>query len=101
MQLRKSDRSNRTKLILNKYGTSPELIFISLPGNNLSKEIQQVIEYCKENNCLAQLEFNGKTNWISQYSNLNTLTNAWYHLKTTKADILSQIRDKKIDSILT
>ena len=79
---------------------SPQLFISMMPGSELSNEIRQVMEYCKENNCLAQLEFNGQTNWISQYSSLITLTHAWYDLRTTKSDILAQIRDQKIDSIL-
>jgi hypothetical protein len=79
---------------------SQDLFISIIPGSELSSEIRQVMEYCKENNCLAQLEFNGQTNWISQYSNLPTLTHAWYDIRTTKSDILAQIRDKKIDSIL-
>jgi hypothetical protein len=79
---------------------SSELFISITPGSELSDEIRQVIEYCKENNCLSQLEFNEQTNWISQYSNLPTLTHAWYSIRTTKSGILAQIRDKKIDSIL-
>lgn len=82
------------------YQVKPDLFVSMIPGNELVNEIQEVIEYCKENNCLAQLEFNGHTNWISGYSSLNTLKHAWYNLRTSKEDILAQIRDKKLDSIL-
>jgi SOS response regulatory protein OraA/RecX len=80
---------------------SPELFISFIPGSRLEDEIDKVIDYCKQNNCLSQLEFNGKTNWISQYSNKGSLVNAWFNITTTKEDILAQIRDNKLDSILS
>jgi SOS response regulatory protein OraA/RecX len=80
---------------------SPELFISFIPGSRLEDEIDKVIDYCEQNNCLSQLEFNAKTNWISQYSNKDSLSNDWFNITTTKEDILAQIRDKKLDSILS
>ncbi len=73
-----------------------------MPGTELTECIDLVVEYCKEYNTSASLEFNGKTNRIESWINSSELRdvwfqeidNRWYNEQHVKS------RDRKINVIL-
>lgn len=72
-----------------------------IPGNHILYEINYVIEYCKENNCIIQLDFNGTCHWISQFTDALKLSKEWYNApELTKEEFKSQLRDSKLTEIL-
>ena len=72
-----------------------------IPGNHLLDEINCVIKYCKENNCIIQLNFNGTCHWISSFTDPKQLAKDWYNIpELTKEQFTSQLRDFKLNEIL-
>jgi len=96
---------NINRLHLGQFQThnSKYNYFISvIPGDELSECIGAVVEYCKENNTSAILEFNGTNNRVESWIVPKELANAWYSNPT---DVWYQsrrmvMRDNKINEIL-
>ncbi len=77
--------------------------FVSLvPGTELSECLEAIINYCKENNTSAKLEFNGVINKVESWIDPAELANVWFDKvpKEWYDEQRVKQRDKRIDQVV-
>lgn len=83
-----------------KFAKGSDIIFLPMPGARLDECIKKVIDYCNENNCQSEFEFNGYTHFIYPDSDVNKLYKHWYDDSVTTEEKIRIRRDSRINSIL-
>lgn len=73
--------------------------FVGYPGDTISKNVQDCINYCNRNNLsLVVLDFNGTKHEVDKTSSPEFLQNHWYTLSDSNIKKLS--RTHKLNEIL-